>query len=38
MEKIISIKRYIDDGAGTWIGTQEDFESWLGEVNYQYQI
>jgi len=33
MEKVISVKRYIDDGAGGFEGTEEEFKDWLKEVN-----
>ena len=33
MKDITSLKRYIDDGAGNYLGTSEDFSEWLKCVN-----
>ena len=33
MSTILDIKRYIDDGGGFQIGTEEEFQVWLAEVN-----
>ena len=33
MKNIGSIKRYIDDGAGTWFGTKEEFYQWITNIN-----
>jgi hypothetical protein len=33
MEKVKSVKRYIDDGAGGFEGSEEEFKVWLEEVN-----
>ena len=33
MKDIISVKRYIDDGAGASIGSKEEFVSWLVKAN-----
>ena len=33
MKNIGSIKRYIDDGAGTWFGTKEEFHQWITKIN-----
>ena len=33
MEKINSVKRYVDDGAGTFTGTVEEFKQWIKTVN-----
>ena len=33
MNKIRSIKRYIDDGAGTYTGTTHQFKNWIVTVN-----
>jgi hypothetical protein len=33
MEKVTSVKRYIDDGAGFFTGSKEEFKTWLSTVN-----
>ena len=33
MKNVITAKRYIDDGAGLMVGTQEEFAHWLEKVN-----
>ena len=33
MEKIASLKRYIDDGSGTFTGTKRQFSDWIRIVN-----
>ena len=33
MEKILDIKRFIDDGGGLHLGNEEEFEEWLRKVN-----
>ena len=37
MEKVVSVKRYIDDGAGGFSGNQSEFESWIIEINTSLQ-
>ena len=33
MEKVKSVKRYFDDGAGTYNGSKEEFHNWIATVN-----
>ena len=33
MEKIVSLKRYIDDGSGFFSGTQRQYSDWINRVN-----
>ena len=33
MEKILDIKRFIDDGGGLHLGNEEEFKEWLRKVN-----
>ena len=33
MTNITSIKRFIDDGAGFYLGNEEEFNRWLDDVN-----
>ena len=38
MKHITSIKRYIDDGVGTYVGTKREFNKWLKAVNHELAI
>ena len=33
MENVEHVKRYIDDGAGFYVGTSDEFKEWLASVN-----
>ena len=35
MAKILDVMRYIDDGAGFFLGTNEEYVEWINEVNLQ---
>ena len=35
MRNILDIKRFIDDGVGFFVGTEDDFEEWLRIVNQE---
>ena len=38
MEKVVAIKRYIDDGAGLFLGTAKDFSIWLAALNRNLSV
>ncbi len=38
MAQTVSVRRYIDDGAGTWSGNAEDFKIWLKVVNNNLSV
>ena len=33
IQNVVSVKRNIDDGAGGFSGTREDFEAWINQIN-----
>ena len=37
-DELISLKRFVDDMAGTWVGTKRGFIRWSDSVNRQLEL